>query len=497
MSLRVPRSRLTGGVWDGDVVARISCRNTGHINPSICDKRKIDVVASPTEQVSRLSRDERLDVRSIHPDMPSVTLRDPKVRGLHMVRPRVGDAPVDTRLVAAAAATATTHRNASANHDRDEQAVRFHGCLLHTSERRRYTLPTGSISSPDNFISLDASGGKLMQPLPSSQRNFATVADFVAFLQQNLNATPIYDDSGNVVGASGGLMQIGRTYYVDANYQVQPITDPISAFIGGIGAQFTVAGPTYSTGVQGQDYIVTPPTDLNHCNSAVTECLSEHSWNTHAIAHVRDTVGVEVNQESGGYQEGKYFCWKGPCPFCIPWICTSHSGSNLLTLEGSFFYDPPEVGVDIARKYAISKPQQNTTGIAFSKWSVCFGFGCGGQSDAQILFGACQQGTESSMPSYGATRDGRVMDLYCSTSAITCKSGYTYCGGPNLVCAQLQTDPLNCTACGQQCPAGWSCSSGCVPPPPPPPPPPDPPPPTCREKTCNDGSCVCSTCTCF
>src|SRR5882672_9210645 len=139
MSLRVPRNRLTGGVWDDEVVARISCRSTGHINPSICDKRNIDVDASPTEQVSRLSRDERPDVRSIHPDMPSVTLRDPKVRGLHMVRPRVGDAPVDTRLVAAAAATATTHRNASANHDRDEQAVRFHGCLLHTSctpERR-------------------------------------------------------------------------------------------------------------------------------------------------------------------------------------------------------------------------------------------------------------------------------------------------------------------------------------------------------------------------
>src|SRR6266446_7088872 len=90
------------------------------------------------------------------------------------------------------------------------------------------------LSAPPNTIYLDASGGKLMHPLPSSQRDFASASEFATFLQQNLNATPIYDSNGNVVGASGALLQIGRTYYVDANNNVQPITEPISAFIGGI-----------------------------------------------------------------------------------------------------------------------------------------------------------------------------------------------------------------------------------------------------------------------
>src|SRR6266849_5384850 len=78
------------------------------------------------------------------------------------------------------------------------------------------------LSAPPDTIYLDATGGKVMHPLPNGQRNFASASEFATFLQQNLNATPLYDSAGNVVGASGKLLQFGNTYYVDANNAVQP-----------------------------------------------------------------------------------------------------------------------------------------------------------------------------------------------------------------------------------------------------------------------------------
>lgn len=321
------------------------------------------------------------------------------------------------------------------------------------------------LSAPSNTIYLDASGGKLMHPLPSSQRNFASASEFATFLQQNLNATPIYDSNGNIVGASGGLLQIGSTYYVDANNTVRPITDPISAFIGGIPAQFTVAGVTYSTGVQGQDYLVpqrtqSVPSDVAHCNS-LGECLSEHSWNIHWWAHVRDSVGIEIDQDTGGYQESHSFCWKFGF---IPWICTSSSGSNRLTLQGSLFWDPSlQTGTGpsyTALAYSTAPTQSNVTNITFSRWSICFGFGCAGASEASLLVGACEQGTSAAVPSLGATAEGRWLPQNCWGGGVTCNPGYSSCPGNYNICANLSNDAANCSACGHACPSGWVCASG-------------------------------------
>jgi hypothetical protein len=161
-------------------------------------------------------------------------------------------------------------------------------------------------AATSSTIFLNASGGNIRQPLPSSQRNFASAGDFASFLLQNLNATPIYDGAGNVVGATVSLLQSGETYYVDANNALQTITDPISAFIGGVQGQFTVAAVTYQTGLQGQDrffptHDVSAPGDVTQCN-AFGECISGHSWNTHWIGHIKDSVGVAVRQETGGFQ---------------------------------------------------------------------------------------------------------------------------------------------------------------------------------------------------
>jgi hypothetical protein len=320
------------------------------------------------------------------------------------------------------------------------------------------------LSAPSNTIVLDASAGKLMQPLPSGQRNFASASEFATFLQTSLSAIPVYDGAGNVIGASGNILRIGRTYYLDSTNTIRPITEPISAFIGGIPATFTVAGVTYNTGIQGQDYLVpqrvmSVPTDVYECNR-YGECISGHSWNKHWIGHIYDSVGVEVDQETGGYQESLSVCWA----FIFPYPCITSSGTNTLSLTGYLWADP------ISPRWSTNSTQSNVTHIELNSWSVCFIGSCG-PGDASSLVGACEAHSSAAIPSRGATAVGTYGSLCPGPVGVTCSSGYTLCQ-PNNVCTTPSNDVNNCGTCGNVCPGGYSCQSGaCVPPPPPPPPP--------------------------
>jgi len=336
---------------------------------------------------------------------------------------------------------------------------------------------------PSPTIVLDASAGNIMQPLPDGQRSFASSADLATFLQENLNAIPVYDGAGNVIGTYANVLKIGTTYYLDANNNVQPATEPISAFIGGLGAQFTVAGVAYSTGVQGQDVAgpqatASAPSDVFQCNQ-FGECISGHSWNTHTFGHFYNNVGIEVDQETGGYQESHSFCWKGPCPFCIPWICTNSSGTNQLHLDGELWNPGAFSGEPF------NQTSSNVTHIEYNAWSICFtAEPCG---DAGNLVGACEEHWSAAIPSIGRTTAGTTGQCP-GPLGVTCSAGYALCQ-PNNTCTSLASDVRNCGACGNACPAGYSCqSSACVAPPPPPPPPP----PTCRpgQRSCGDGTCV-------
>lgn len=332
------------------------------------------------------------------------------------------------------------------------------------------------LAAPAHTVFLDASGGKVMFPLPSGQRNFASVSEFATFIQQNLYGVPLWDGAGNVVGVSGNLLQIGRTYYLDANNAIQPITDPIGAFIGGIPGQFTVAGVTFPTGLQGQTSFDGPPVfsqpqNVLQCKQNPVECIAGHSWNNHAVGHLHDSVGIEVDQVLGGYQESTYFCWNGPCPFCVPWICTSHSGTNVLSLSGSLFIDLyllNGVGPSTTTPWdTISQSVQNQPHLKLESYQYCFG-ACSGNTEAGAMVGACAQDSSQAIPSIGATADGRT--LGCAIPGVTCSSGLTLCQ-PNNVCTTLSTDVNNCGTCGNVCTSGYSCQGGsCIPPPPPPPP---------------------------
>ncbi len=82
----------------------------------------------------------------------------------------------------------------------------------------------------------------------------------------------------------------------------------------------------------------------------------------------------------------------------------------------------------------------------------------------------------------------RVSYHQCTTGDC-CQTGWAACGGP--LCLDLQSDPLNCGACGNACPSGQPCQGGaCAPPPPPPPPPPTPCTSSCPEgQACSGGTC--------
>jgi hypothetical protein len=201
-------------------------------------------------------------------------------------------------------------------------------------------------------------------------------------------------------------------------------------------------------------------------------------------------VGIEVDQETGGYQVSHYFCFKGPCPFCVPWVCSSSSGTNLLHLTGTLWGDRyllNGVGPSTTEAFdTIDQPAQNQDHIELNSWSVCFALGCAGASEAAALVGACEAHSSQAIPSIGATADGRTVNCP-GPAGVTCSSGYTLCQ-PNNVCTTPSNDVNNCGTCGNVCPGGYSCQGGaCIAPPPPPPPSCSPPRHLC------DGICISGT----
>jgi hypothetical protein len=363
--------------------------------------------------------------------------------------------------------------------------------------------PTCLTEVPPYTSVLNASNGAVFFPLPSSLRDFVSTADLGNFLVQNFNAELIYDTTGtHLVGARGQIIKYGRSYYLDQNNVVQEITHPINAYVGGISGQFTIGGTLYYSGAQQQTFLSSSTSvagpDVSQCNQ-YGECISGHSWNTHWILSLHNSVGVKVQQDTGGYQESHYFCWN----WIFPWICVSRSGSNTLTLQGSLFYDPYKVYGSgpsyTAFAGPISRSASNVTEIEVGEWDWFFQIGGGDGfppppgyppsqygspvTDASVLVGACARSSSSTINSYGATADGSTLAQNCFGASITCLNGTSLCGG-NL-CTNLGTDIRNCGACGNACEAGWSCqNAACVAPPPPPS--------GCRTgyKDCGDGVCI-------
>jgi hypothetical protein len=283
---------------------------------------------------------------------------------------------------------------------------------------------------------------------------------------------PLYDGAGNVIGARGYLIQLGDSYYLDSSNALQVSDDPISAYIGGLGGTFSVAGVTYTTPLQGQNSISPAPTELMQRTPTLSECIIADSWFSHPwyCFGQCDSAGTEVKQFRGGYHEYTDVCWLWGF---IPYVCTNHSGSNVLYLAGSIFVRGAG-GAPVLGAFHPWTGYSNTTKAQFKAYEIPF---IGGPQQPPLptlpLTGACGKDGSAAINSTGATAYADVVEAACFGGGITCTTpSDTLCG---VVCVDLMTNPSFCGSCSNACQSGWSCQSGvCIAPPPPPPPPPSP-----------------------
>jgi len=305
------------------------------------------------------------------------------------------------------------------------------------------------LSIPSGTAVLDASQGNLAFAAPTSVRAFANASGFSQFVQQNLGGTVLYDGNGNPVGVYGKLVEYDQAYYLDWFNNPQPITDPISAYIGGLQGKFTIGSTTYQTGLQADPSLqspyakgaITAGKDVYQCNAA-GECIAGHSFNTHWLANVHHDVGIEVTQEVGGFQLHAYHCGAFG-------LCYYSTGTNALSIEGKGFYDPyklttappgqyppppPPPGGSGASYTALARTwplttQSNVTRIKFSEYAWFFGAG-DYAVPASIMTGACARTSSSAVTSTGASADGNILSNECYGAGVTCNANSPIlCGG--------------------------------------------------------------------
>jgi hypothetical protein len=223
------------------------------------------------------------------------------------------------------------------------------------------------------YVLIDATEGKTMFPLEENARAFADQKEFLAFVEQSLNARPVYDELGELVGVEGESLELGKPATSDGfRQQVELVADPIAAFLGGKANAFKIADELYilpsQEEIRAQVAITAAsgalPSSGEKCNPAGTDCVRGESFVTHA--GVYHSAGSSTKQTVGGYREWSYFCWK----VFVPWSCTGRSGSNRLFASSAIFF--PAFNGEPALLTTRSANQANTTEVTAKAWQIGF-----------------------------------------------------------------------------------------------------------------------------
>jgi len=170
-------------------------------------------------------------------------------------------------------------------------------------------------------------------PMPRQMRSFESKEELVKFVADTFGAHEfVYDEDGNIEGARGSYVSIGRSYFEDADLGLRfQVTEPVLAFTGGAAGQVKVGDevlcidPDGDCSTERASYLdpmglATAPTHDPECGSNGV-CVEFHSfynrtwfpvpWARHgtnvrfttfsALPSTRFSVGGAIHVPPGGF----------------------------------------------------------------------------------------------------------------------------------------------------------------------------------------------------
>jgi hypothetical protein len=278
-----------------------------------------------------------------------------------------------------------------------------------TDNKEPAGTPTAFIfGSHPGELTVDASKGRVVFPAPAAPLSFKSWTTFAAFAMKHLNAKPIKNKLGGLVGVEGRLTFVGTPYIVSPKGSFIPVVDPIESYFEGLVGSFYVGGlpfvlrgqpaPFGGSGGNLQE-------ETNQCDLARTACSNYSSWNDHYI--IFNSVGSRTGQTVGGYVQTLYIC--PPTPDCDELftchrVCWTASGSNTLHV-GNFFWQLPDNPTATAQG---DITRSNVTGVTSSNWNILFNAGL-----ATNFVGVCAVHTTFPSTPRGQTGSGTYIQDEC------------------------------------------------------------------------------------
>lgn len=82
-------------------------------------------------------------------------------------------------------------------------------------------------------VVFDGSNGNTMFPVPATMREFDDLQDYVSFVQAHLNAEPLTDENGELIGVWGTSYMLGDLVFAKDGVTI-PVTEPVATYLGGV-----------------------------------------------------------------------------------------------------------------------------------------------------------------------------------------------------------------------------------------------------------------------
>jgi hypothetical protein len=205
---------------------------------------------------------------------------------------------------------------------------------------------------------VDASTGRSTMTLPEHGLSFTDTASMVDWAIANLNARPVYNASGQRVGAELEELTMGDLQSLDADTgAIGDVDDPGLALLGGRDGYVTIAGvrTCVRDEVCGSVLQASQPAAIDRpCSTDGKYCIKAESFKRSFV--IGNSIGTKLEQKDGGYHESHHACWK----FWKAFRCTKKRGTNDLRIFNDYQVDVIE---GIVNRVSRSAAGHNKTSI--------------------------------------------------------------------------------------------------------------------------------------